>query len=52
MVLKIVVTYIALEFMESMVGIKTNSEATLHGGELEWTDFYITKNYEIHVVIT
>ena len=28
-----------LEFMEPMLGIKTNAEATLKGGELELIDF-------------
>jgi len=38
-VLTIIVTFITLEFMEPMFGIKTNSEATLDRGELELIDF-------------
>lgn len=38
--------------MEPMIGIKTNSEATLDGGEIELIDFQIAKNCEIHIVIT
>jgi hypothetical protein len=38
-VLTITSTFITLEFMEAMVGIKTNLEATLDGGELELIDF-------------